>query len=43
MVSEVIDNEVDKCVDTGGIGLQVHGGPPMTIEFRRIRLKRFEP
>ncbi len=38
MASEVIDNEVAKRIDRGAIGLQLHGGKPMTIEFRDIRL-----
>ena len=43
IASEVIDNEPDKRLDTGGIALQLHGGPPMTVEFRKIRLKRLVP
>ena len=40
MASEVIDDEVAKLIDRGVIGLQLHGGAPMTVEFRDIRLKR---
>ena len=40
IASEVIDNEAAKRIDKGLIGLQLHGGAPMTIEFREIRLKR---
>ena len=40
MASEVIDHEAPKRIERGVIGLQLHGGPPMTIEFRDIRLKR---
>ena len=40
MASEVIDHEALKRIDRGIIGLQLHAGPPMTIEFRDIRLKR---
>ena len=35
IASEVIDNEPDKRLDTGGIALQLHGGPPMTTSHRR--------
>ncbi len=38
--SEVIDNEKAKRIAKGIIGLQLHGGPPMEIEFRKIELKR---
>ena len=43
VASEVIDNELAKRMDRGTIGLQLHSGRPMTIEFRDIRLKRLEP
>jgi hypothetical protein len=38
--SEVVDNEAAKRIERGVIGLQLHSGPPMTIEFRDILLKR---
>ena len=41
--SEVIDNEDAQRIERGVIGLQLHGGPPMTIEFRQIHLKRSAP
>ena len=40
MASAVVDEEPAKRIDRGIIGLQLHGGPPMTVEFREIRLKR---
>jgi len=40
--SEVVDNEPSKRIARGVIGLQLHGGPSMTIEFRDIRLKRLK-
>ena len=43
LASEVIDNQDSERIDDGVIGLQIHGGPPMTIEFRDIRLKRIKP
>ena len=42
MASEVIDNEKAKRIPKGIIGLQLHGGPPMEIEFRQIVLKRLD-
>ena len=42
MASEVIDNEAAKRIDRGAIGLQLHSGHPMTIQFREIRLKRLD-
>ena len=42
VASEVIDNEKAKRIPKGIIGLQLHGGPPMEIEFRRISLKRLK-
>ena len=41
--SEVIDNEPPKRIDRGTIGLQLHKGRPMTVEFRNIRVKRLKP
>ena len=41
--SEVVDNEGAQRIERGVIGLQLHGGPPMTIEFRDILLKRLSP
>ncbi len=38
---DVIDNDPDAPV-SGLLGLQVHRGPPMTIRFRNIQLKRLE-
>ena len=40
MASEVIDNEKAKRIPKGIIGLQLHGGPSMEIEFRQIVLNR---
>ncbi len=42
VASEVVDNEKAKRIPRGIIGLQLHGGPPMEIEFRDIRLKRLK-
>lgn len=40
MASEVTDNEATKRIDRGIIGLQLHSGRPMTIEFRDVRVKQ---
>ena len=37
----LIDNEKAKAADCGVLAIQLHAGPPMTIRFRSIRLKRF--
>jgi hypothetical protein len=42
VASEVVDNEKAKRILRGIIGLQLHGGPPMEIEFRKIQLKRLK-
>jgi len=40
VASTVIDNEPAKRIPDGVIGLQVHGGPAMRIEFREVLLKK---
>ncbi len=37
---EVTDNDPAKRVRSGVLAFQVHAGPPMTVEFKDIRLKR---
>lgn len=39
LMSDVIDNDVKNRKLKGLIGVQVHVGPPMKIEYRNIRLK----
>ena len=39
VMSIVIDEDATKRKLAGKIGVQVHVGPPMTIEYRNIRLK----
>jgi hypothetical protein len=39
LMSEVIDNQSDKAAKSGVIALQVHQGPPMTIQFKNFRIK----
>jgi broad specificity phosphatase PhoE len=40
LMSEVRDEDPEKRSLKGLLGVQVHTGPPMRIEFRNIRLKR---
>ena len=40
LMSEVRDENPEKRSMKGLLGVQVHTGPPMKIEFRNIRLKR---
>ena len=40
LMSEVRDEDPEKRSMKGLLGVQVHVGPPMKIEFRNIRLKR---
>jgi hypothetical protein len=37
---DVTDEQVEKRAASGLIGLQVHAGPPMTVQFKDITLKR---
>jgi hypothetical protein len=36
---EVTDNTASKALKSGILALQLHAGPPMTVEFKNIRLK----
>jgi type 1 glutamine amidotransferase len=40
VTAEVIDNQTDKRSESGILALQLHAGPPMTVQFKDIRLKR---
>lgn len=40
--AEVIDNELPHRDLSGVLALQLHSGPPMTVQFKDIRLKRFK-
>jgi hypothetical protein len=42
VMSEVIDNQPSKAATSGVIALQLHVGPPMTIQFKDIRLKEIK-
>jgi hypothetical protein len=41
LMSEVIDNDGNYLHTTGWIGLQLHHGPPMKIQFKDIFLKKY--
>jgi len=42
LMAEVIDNQKDKSAASGVLALQVHQGPPMTIQFKELRLKELK-
>ncbi|MBW3600083.1 MAG: NPCBM/NEW2 domain-containing protein, partial [Planctomycetes bacterium] len=37
---DVTDNQNEKAAESGLLALQLHAGPPMTVQFKDIRLKR---
>lgn len=39
VMSEVIDNDTENRRDSGLIAIQLHGGPPMTIQVKDIKIK----
>jgi len=39
LMSDVTDNDTVNRKSSGLLGVQVHVGPPMKIEYRNIRLK----
>jgi hypothetical protein len=41
-MSEVIDNQPSKSASSGIIALQLHVGPPMTVQFKEIQLKELK-
>jgi hypothetical protein len=41
LMSEVIDNDKKFLQTTGWIGLQLHHGPPMKVQFKEIMLKKY--
>jgi hypothetical protein len=40
LMSEVIDDDTEHRKSSGLLGVQVHVGPPMKVEYRNMRLKR---
>jgi hypothetical protein len=43
LMSEVRDEDPEKRMMKGLLGVQVHVGPPMKVEYRNIRVKRLTP
>ena len=39
VTSIVIDEHAEKAAKTGTLALQIHTGPPMTVQFRNIRIR----
>ncbi len=39
---DVTDNQKDNAATSGLLALQLHAGPPMTVQFKEIRLKKLE-
>jgi len=42
LISDVTDNDPVNRKSAGLIGVQVHVGPPMKVEYRNIRLKKMK-
>jgi sucrose-6-phosphate hydrolase SacC (GH32 family) len=42
LAAEVVDNDPNRQALSGLLGLQLHSGPPMTVQFKNIRLKRLK-
>lgn len=42
LVAEIIDNDPEQRDLSGILALQLHSGPPMTVQFKDIRLKKLE-
>jgi len=40
---ECVDNDLANRRSTGLLGLQIHVGPPMVVQFRKIRIKKLPP
>ena len=41
--AHAVDRQIGKAAARGLIGLQMHPGPPMKVQFRNLRLKEFAP
>jgi hypothetical protein len=39
-MSVVVDEDIENRKNDGLLGVQVHVGPPMKIEYRNIRIKK---
>jgi hypothetical protein len=43
LMSETVDRDRKHQVRSGVLALQVHAGPPMKVQFRKIKLEELEP
>ncbi len=39
LMSEVVDDQVDKAASEGILAFQLHAGPPMKVQFKNIRIR----
>jgi len=39
---DVVDEQASKAAKSGILALQIHQGPPMTVQFKNIRIKKLE-
>jgi hypothetical protein len=39
----VVDNDAENRVGSGILALQLHAGPPMTVQFRDIKIRKINP
>jgi hypothetical protein len=42
LTAEVIDGQTDKAATEGVIALQIHQGPPMTVRFKNIKIRKLK-
>src|SRR4029453_9892871 len=42
VTADVTDDQADKRAMSGILALQLHAGPPMTVQFKEVRLKRLK-
>lgn len=40
---DVVDEQTSAAARSGLLALQLHAGPPMTVQFKNVRLKRLKP
>lgn len=40
---DVVDNQAERAATSGLLALQLHAGPPMTVQFKDIKLKEIKP
>ena len=41
-MSEVYDEQSDAAASAGILALQLHAGPPMTVQFKNLRIKELK-